>query len=204
MKQFLRRGGLLAVLLGLASFDCAQDKQKDATPAPVNAEEMAKALDDAMTPGEGQRRLEVMVGTFDAKILTWVDPSQPPYETTGTSVNSWVLGNRFVHMTLDWSIMGEPYSGIGYFGFNNVSKMYESTWMDNGYTGIVSFQGTFDASTGGTMKATAPHPLTGKPSPLELRVATDSQGNHVTELWGSGFGETMYKMMELRYTRRNQ
>ena len=55
-----------------------------------------KALDNAMDPGEGQKKLEFLVGKFDVKILNWLEPDQPPIESKGTAVHTWVLGHRYV------------------------------------------------------------------------------------------------------------
>lgn len=51
------------------------------------------------------------------------------------------------------------------------------------------------------MKATTLNAVSGKPEPLELHLTIDKDGNHVTELWGTGGGKTVFKMMELRYVR---
>ena len=51
------------------------------------------------------------------------------------------------------------------------------------------------------MKATVANPLTAKPTPLELRLTIEGNGGHVTEIWGKGLGNTMFKLMELRYTK---
>ena len=160
-----------------------------------------KALDAAMTPGEGQKRLDPMIGTFNVKMLTWVHPSKPPVESTASAVSVWVLGNRFVQTMLS-SGDKDAFSGIGYVAYDNVAKLYQSAWMDNGSTGMTWYSGRLDAEgKTAVMKATTLDPLTGKPSPLEMRVVFKPAGGHVTELWGQGLDSKMFKMMELHYTR---
>ena len=99
-----------------------------------------------MTPGEGQKKLDFLVGTYDVKVRTWVDPSKPPIESTATSVATWVLGNRYVQQMLAGYVMGEPWSGIGYVGFDNTTKKYVMTYMDSGSTGMEWYTGTMDAA----------------------------------------------------------
>lgn len=201
MKQFYRTWVLVAVLLGLAFPLTSQDTMKGAAPASQAA--IDKALDDAMTPGEGQKKLGSMIGSFDAKVWTWTSPSADPIEDALTSVNSWILGKRYVQTKIEGKIAGQPFKGFGYYGFDNVSKQYQAAWMDNGSTGITWYTGGFDAvGTHAIMKASVPDLLTGKPTPLELRITVEENGDHVTEMWGTGFGDTMFKMMELRYTRK--
>jgi hypothetical protein len=55
----------------------------------VNEAAAVKALQSAMTPGEGQKRLTPMIGTFDVKMRTWVSPASQPVESTGTMVSAW-------------------------------------------------------------------------------------------------------------------
>jgi Protein of unknown function (DUF1579) len=201
MRGSSRITAAMAVILGLAVGAGAQEKAKKAPGNP----EVAAALENAMTPGEGQKKLGFMVGMFDVKIRTWATPSSPPSEDTGVMVGEWVLGGRYIQMMLAGNIAGEPYSGIGYAGFDNTTKKHVATFMDTGGTGMEWYTGGFDA-TGkrATLKASVTNPVTGKPSPLEMRLTIDAAGNHVTELWGQGLGQTMFKMMELAYTKRKQ
>lgn len=192
--------GLVLLLLGSAAAASAQ--AKPATPPP-NAEAIAAALENAMTPGDGQKKLGFMVGTFDVKIRTWPAASDPAVEDTGVMVANWVIEGRYVQIMLAGTVGGEPYNGIGYAGFDNTTKKYVATFMDSGSTGMEWYTGEFDASgKKATLKASIADPVTGKPTPLEMRLTIDAVGNHVTELWGDGLGSTMFKMMELRYTKR--
>ncbi|MBK7565344.1 MAG: DUF1579 family protein [Propionivibrio sp.] len=202
MKMSCFAGGLLATALCLANPACAKDTGQAAASAPSKETAVGMALERAMMPGEGQKRLEAMIGTFDVAIRTWVDPTKPPIESSATSVSVWVLDKRYIQMMLAGKLDGEAFSGIGYIGFDNVTKLYEATWMDTGSTGMTWYKGGFDASgKSATMKASVPDTLTGKPTPLELRMNISADGGHVTELWGKGLGNKMFKMMELRYTR---
>ncbi len=200
MRGFYRSAVVLAMALGLAATGEAQQKAK----APSDAA-IAAALENAMTPGPGQKKLEFMVGTFDVKIRTWPTPSDPPVEDTAVMVANWVLGGRYVQLMLAGTVMGQPYSGIGYAGFDNTTKKYMATFMDSGSTGMEWYTGGFDATgSRATLKGSMANPVTGKPSPLEMRLTLDTAGNHVTELWGSGLGDAMFKLLELTYIKRKQ
>ena len=66
--------------------------------------------------------------------------------------------------------MGETFNGIGFIGYDNVSKKYVSTWMDTAGTGMMWSTGTMDASGKVlSMKATVNDPSTGKASPVDRR-----------------------------------
>ncbi len=198
MKGFCRAAVLAAAVFVIAAGSVAQEKAK----APTDAE-IAAAMEKAMTPGEAQKKLDFLVGTFDVKIRTWLDPSKPPYESTATSVASWVLGNRYVQQMLAGYIGGAPWSGIGYAGYDNVAKKYVATYMDTGSTGMEWYTGTMDASGRlAKMTATIADEVTGQPRKLEMRLSIAASGDHITELWEADLTGKMAKIMELQYTRK--
>ena len=164
---------------------------------------MVKTLNDAMTPGEGQKRLAAMVGNFDVKIRTWVDPSKPPFESNGVAMTSWVLGNRYIQTMLSGFVMGKPYDGIGYAGYDNVEKKYVACYMDSGSTGMEWYTGTMAPDgKSGKLTATIADAITGIPTAVEMRLSLTPDGNHLTELWQADKGGKMMKVMELVYTRK--
>src|SRR6185503_17573914 len=80
----------------------------------MSAEE--KAMMDAWmkyaTPGEAHKMLGNMVGTFDTKVTSWMQPGEPPMVSTGVSENKWVLGGRYIQQSFTGSFMGQPFEGI--------------------------------------------------------------------------------------------
>ena len=99
----------------------------------ADSKAIVKAMDAAMEPGDQQKRLDFMVGTFDVKVKVWINPGEPSIESTATAVASWVLGHRYIQQMLSGYIMGEAWSGIGYAGFDNKSSCHSSvTWLPSG------------------------------------------------------------------------
>jgi hypothetical protein len=204
MKKLSRVAAVMAVLFGFAVGAAAQEKGKKAA-APVDEKAAMEAWQKAMTPGESQKKLAPMVGTFETKVRTWMDPdpTKPPEDTTGSSVNTWALGDRYVQMKYDGIMMGETLNGIGFIGFDNVSKKYVSTWIDTAGTGIMWSTGTMDASGKViSMKATVNDPGTGKPSPADTKITITDNDHHKLEMWGKGPAGKMVKIMEIEYTRK--
>lgn len=199
MKLLKYTAGLLATALCLTGPVRAQGVEKSAAGSDPA---MAAAIEKAMTPGEGQKRLNPMIGTFNVKILTWATPDSAPVESRGTSVNAWVLGGRYVQSMLAAQVAGQPFSGIGYMAFDNVTGKYQATWLDNGSTAMTWYEGNLDAAgKTATMKAMVPNPLTKSPEPVELHLSIAPNGDHVTEVWGMGAGAKLVKLMELDYTK---
>ena len=191
----------LVSIVFLTNAVSGENAEKDGTQSAVRA----KTIESAMTPGEGQKRLEPMVGTFDVKIRTWADPSSPPLESRATSVSAWVLGNRYIQSMLSGYLHDEPFDGIGYIAYDNASETYQAAWMDTGSTGITWYTGSMEAAgKSAVMKADVTNPLTSKPTPIELRLSIAENGDHMTEIWGQGHGTETFKMMELHYTKTRQ
>jgi hypothetical protein len=199
MRRFYRFAAAVGLALALTASAGAQEKAKKGSGDAA----IAAALENAMTPGPGQKKLDFMVGTFDVKIRTWTAPTDAPTEDAAVTVASWVLGGRYVQLMLAGTIGGEPYNGIGYAGFDNTTKKYVATFIDSASTGMEWYQGGFDATgKNAVLKGSVANPVTAKPSLLEMRLTIDAAGNHVTELWGYGLGDKLFKLMELTYIKR--
>jgi len=195
--------GALAVAMLVAGAAWAQEKPaaKKAKAAPMDEKAAMEAMQKAATPGDAHKKLEAMVGTFDAKVKMWMDPSKPPEESAGTSENAWVLGNRFVETKYQGTFMGQPFSGIGYEGYDNVTKKYVGTWMDTASTGVMVSKGTME---GNVMKSTATmsDPMTGKVATSTMKTSVADNDHYTMEMWGPGPDGKNYKMMEITYTRK--
>jgi hypothetical protein len=204
MKKMLHRLAIAAALVaGLGAPAAGQDKPKKA--GAVDEKAAMEAWQKAMTPGEGQKRLTPIVGTFETKVRTWMDPdpTKPPEDTVGSSINTWALGDRYVQMKYEGIMMGETLNGVGYLGFDNVSKKYVSTWMDTAGTGMMWSTGTLDSSGKVlSMKAMVNDPATGKPSPADTKITITDNDHHKLEMWGKNPAGKMTKIMEIEYTRK--
>jgi hypothetical protein len=192
---------LLVLILLVAAVAVAAD-----TPKMDKAAQQKAAMDAMMkaaTPGDAHKKLNAMVGTFDAKVKMWMDPSAPPAESTGKAVNEWVLGGRFVQQKFDGNFMGQPFSGIGYTGYDNIRHTYVGTWMDSMSTSMMTSSGDPDASgKNWRFSAMSMDPLSGESVTLDERMTVLDNDHQVFEMYGPGPDGSMYKMMEITYTRK--
>jgi Protein of unknown function (DUF1579) len=206
MRYVFRTTWVLAGALVLASGLSAQEKARKpaAKPAPMDEQAMMEAWKKAATPGEMHKKLDDMVGTFDASVRMWMDPTKPPEDSTAVSVNKWVLGNRYVETNHEGTMMGEPFNGIGYTGYDNVQKKYVGTWMDSAGTGIMNSTCALAADGKSmTCKASFWDAMTGKPNAMEMKTSWTDHDHHAMEMWGAGPDGKKYKMMEITYTRKS-
>ncbi len=198
MKIFL---ATTLLVLGTFAAALAQEHKMDS----MSPQEKAamEAMMKAMTPGDAHKALEPFVGDFDAKITMWSNPAAPPTVTTGTSQSKWILGNRYIEQHFTSSMMGMPFDGIGYMGYDNVKKQYWGTWIDNFSTGMMTSTGAM-ADNGKTWEFTESmtDPVSGKAMTGQSSFTVVDADHHNMEMWGPAPDGKMFKMMEIAYTRR--
>jgi hypothetical protein len=202
----------LAAAAALAAPASADEKPKaapagekaQAAPAGMpSQEEMMKTWMAVATPGDAHKKLEPLVGTFTAKTKAWMEPGKPPQETEGTSENRWVLGNRFIEQHIEAQMMNQPFSGIGYTGYDNYKKKYVGTWMDSMGTMIMNSTGTMDASGKKlTSWSTVDDIIMKKPSKMKSLLTILDNDHHTFEMWGPAPDGKVFKVLEVSYTRK--
>lgn len=199
----------LALALPLAAEEAkpmekAAKAAKAATkPAAPSQEEMMKAWAAYMTPGEPHARFAKLAGTWTTKTKSWMDPAKPPEESTGTCEFRAVLGGRYLEQRCEGSMMGQPFSGIGYTGFDNMKKKYEAYWIDSMGTGMLVMTGTPEKGGKKTVyTGSSIDPMTGKKVALKSIDTEVDADNLLFELWMSGPDGKMAKGMEMTYTRK--
>lgn len=116
-----------------ATFVPAQENKPKQTP-PMDEKTATEMMMKLATPGEGHKKLDVLVGSWNAKSSMWGDPSKPPEVSEGTSEHTWVLGGRYVEQRFEGTFMGMPFSGIGYTGYDITTRRNTSAsgWTRSG------------------------------------------------------------------------
>ena len=178
-----------------------------AAQAPSGQKPDEKAMMDAWmkyaVPGEPHKKLASSVGTWDVAVTTWMAPGAPPTKATATSEVRSVLGGRYLEERFSGNMMGQPFEGIGYTGYDNYKKQYVATWMDSMSTAIMVMTGTPGASANTiTFTGTMDDVMTGKPTQHRSVFTHTDADHHTHEMYGTGPDGKEFKSLELRYTRR--
>jgi hypothetical protein len=153
------------------------------------------------TPGAPHKILASLAGTWTARSQMGMETGMT-MEETGVSEQKMVLGGRFLQQEDSGQMMGSPFNGIGYTGYDNQKKKYVSTWMDSMGTAILFFEGT--ASPDGktvTQECSHEDPVRG---PMKWRSVTRivDENKNTFEMYGIYKGNKEEKMFELTYTRK--
>ena len=142
-------------------------------------------------------------GTWDAEVTSWMDPASPRRSRRASSENRMVLGGRWVESKFTSNMMGMPFEGIGYTGYDNHKKKYMGTWQDNMSTAVMVSEGTLDAA-GKVMTSTSTMDdfMTGKKQTIKMTTTIVDPDHHVFEMWGPDPSGKDVKQMEIHYRRR--
>ena len=196
---------ILSLALCLALPVAAKDKAPPAKAPEMTAEQkaMMDAWQKAATPGAQHKQLtEQFAGAWNTKMSAWMEPGGKPMSETGKSVNTPIFDGRHLRMDYTGTFMGQPFLGVGYTGYNNVTGKYSSSWADNMSTGMFIAEGDYDAAKKTyTYSGQMPDPM--KPGTTVivrevLRVV--DKDHHVFEMYEMRDGKE-FKSMEIDYKR---
>ena len=141
MKKFTI--AMLAAAIAFAGTALAQDKGA----APQMSKEQQEMMAAMQRMGEVRpehKQLAYFVGDWKATSTLWMDPKAPPQKSEGTSHSEAIFGGRYIETRHEGDMMGQPFSGRGFLGFDNLEGKFFSTWMDSMSTGIWIAYGTYD------------------------------------------------------------
>lgn len=155
------------------------------------------------TPGEPHRLFATLAGSWTTHIKEWMEPGKPPMESTGTAELKMLLNGRFLYQEVTGQMMGQPFSGIGIDGYDNIRKKYITAWMDSMATGIFIMEGTA-SSDGKTITLTGQHEAPGGGHMSHRAVWTLVDTNTQTYvMYGAHPGDKKeMKIMDITYKRK--
>ena len=186
---------LIMIAVPASAKDKKAEKQMD-------PQEMMEAYKKLATPGEPHKQLASLAGSWTTQTKEWMEPGKPPMESTGSVEMKTLLDGRFLQQEFTGNMMGQPYSGIGTTGYDNLRKRYVSTWMDSMGTGIFTMEGTA-GSDGKIITLKGQHAELGGGQMSHRAVWTLVDPNTQTfVMYGTHKGGKEMKMMEITYNRK--
>ncbi|MFO0829636.1 MAG: DUF1579 family protein [Phycisphaerales bacterium] len=195
--------GVLAI--GVASFGLAfaqsQSPASAAQKTPGNAqaqndrqaaqEKAMQAWIESMKPTKAHAELAARAGTYDVTFaIQSMEGGQPSVSKAKATLRS-TLGGKFLAEDFQGEMMGQPMSGAGMMGYDNVRKQYVMTWADSLATGILKFTGA--KSREGdviTLFGEMDEPMTGEIGKTVKYVQRIVDADHfVAEMWEVQYGK---------------
>lgn len=157
-----------------------------------------------MTPGDMHKMMASWNGNWKGEVTMWQQPGAPPQTSTSKTVNKMIMGGRYQQATHSGNMMGMPFEGQSTLAYDNNSKQFVSTWIDNAGTGIMVLKGAWDAgSKSMTLTGKMIDPVSGTNRETDIRevfkVVDDN--TQMMEMYCPGMDGKEFKTMEIKYTR---
>lgn len=164
-------------------------------------QEMMKRWMEYSTPSDVHKSMAKSAGDWKFTSKMWMDPAQEPMSSEGTAKFEMIYGERYLQCKVKGTMMGMPFEGTATTGYNNATKKYFNTWIDNMGTGIMFTEGTMDASGKIVLTGSMFDPMTGKNCTMKETWKMDSENKMTMEMYSTLEGGTEKKDMEIVYTR---
>jgi Protein of unknown function (DUF1579) len=181
------------------------NSKKEQAWIPIDSAMEQKAMMEAGALGEPHKMLAKSNGVWTAEMTYYMGIGDTAGgKMTGTQVTTSILGGHFQQSKFTGSFMGMPYEGISTVGYDNTSKEYVSTWMENMNTSIMTMRGTWDnASNSLNLTGKQKNYANGIECTMRETYKFVDDNNHVLEMYGpdNKTGKE-YKMMTIKYTRK--
>jgi hypothetical protein len=187
------------LLFALALPVLAQDHAKPQM-SPDEAAMMA-AYQRAGTPGKQHAELAKSAGNYTLSIRSWDRPGAAPSDEKGTATRKMTLDGRVMVEMVQAKMHGQPYSGHGMVGYDNVSGKWWSTWNDSMSTGLMVSEGDCDDQGACIFTGSWNDPITKGKVSARMESRWTNPDTEVFSMYGPGPDGKEYKMMEMTYTR---
>jgi hypothetical protein len=191
---------VVLVVLG-ATVVVAQSGQEPPQMTPEQLAEM-EAYQKAGTPGAPHKTMAGTAGSYDVEVKSWYDPTMPPMESRGTATRTMILDGRVLVEEFHGDMMGQPFTGQGMAGFDNVSGKHWSTWTDSMSTGLMVSEGTCDAKQTCAYTGSWNDPVKGGPIQARMASRWTSPTVQVFEMYVPGKDGKEMKLMEITYKKK--
>jgi len=174
-----------------------------ATNSWAQSEADMQAWMDMMAPAENHAFLNHFAGEWTSTNTFWMDPSQPPQESTGATVSEIIMGGRYLEERHSGTIMGMPFEGRSITAYDKTAGEYISTWIDNFGTGVMVFKGNVDAS-GKALDMVADYfdPMTKQNQKHRIHLTVIDENNTKMEYFVKSEAAEEFKSMEIAYTKK--
>jgi hypothetical protein len=171
--------------------------------SPEQQKEM-EAMMKAGTPGPEHKKIaDEFAGTWDCTVTMWMEGNPQPMTSNGTMKSEMMFGGRYLHMGFKGDFMGQPFEGGGVMGYDNITKKYFGTWMDNMSTCMMHSTGTWDAASKAyNFNSEMPDPMTGKMVKVREVVTVTDNNHHTHQMYAPDKSGKEMKCMEIKYTRK--
>ncbi len=160
---------------------------------------------EAGTPGEMHKHLAKGLGVWTGKTTMWMTPGAEPMHSECVSTVTSAMDGRYIKCEINGEMPGMgPFMGFGLYGYDNVSKQFQSTWIDNCGTGMMVGTGELSSDHKVMTWNFKYHcPITKKPTVMrEVETITGADTKKLEMFGPDPKTGKEFKMMEIAFTRK--
>lgn len=196
-----------AVIVAAAGSFALAQTQKDEHPQlpPGWTEADMQACGEAATPGQQHQRLAENLGVWHGKTTMWMTPGAEPMKSECTATITSLYDGRFTKSEISGDMPGMgPFNGFAIYGYDNVMQQFQSSWISNCSTNIMTGTGKM-SSDGKTITWQYTHSCPINKKPTTMREIERRTGKDTFTLETHGVDPKSgkeYKMMEIAFTRK--
>lgn len=169
---------------------------------PLDSAAQQKAWMEYATPSAPHKMMAEEVGTWNCEMTFWMEPNGKPEKANSTADIKMILGGRYQESNYKGMMMGMPFEGKATMAYNNASKEFTSTFVDNMGTGMMVAMGKYDeGSKTIELKGDMVNPMNGKKTPYREMYTIVDANTRKMEMFDTKNGQE-YKSMEIVMTRK--
>jgi len=169
---------------------------------PLDSATQMKLWTEYATPGNEHKMMADETGTWNCDMTFWEGPNGKPSKATSTANIKMILGGRYQESIYSGTMMGQPFEGKSTLAYNNASKEFTTTFIDNMGTGMMVAIGKYDeANKSMNFKGDMVSPLNGKKTPYREVYTIVDTNTRKMEMYDTKNG-TEYKSMEIIMKRK--
>ena len=198
----------LALLIPIFAAGCSKGTHPTTTTqtttqtVQLSPAEMQEAWTKASTPNVNHKVLEPLVGKWKAQTKFWEKPDGQPTVSEATAENRWVFNGRYVEEKFRGTWNGQPFEGVGVWGFDNVAKKYQSSWFDSMSTQMMLSTGDYNPTNQSiSLVGKMSCPMTGELQNVKTVTTIIDNSNHRFEMYNLAPDGKEFKSLEINYTR---
>lgn len=185
-----------------SSTDSTAVKTEEAVVIPDSAT-ISKAWTDYATPGDAHKRMAQDNGVWDEEMTSWQNAGAEPMKMKMTAEIKSIFDGRYQEAVHKGDFMGMPFEGKSTLAFDNTSKEYISTWIDNMSTGIMVMRGNYDEATKiFKMEGEVIDPVTKKMKKMREVITMVDENTQKMEMYDTGYDGKEFKNMEIIMKRK--
>lgn len=154
------------------------------------------------TPGAGHAAMQPMIGSFAATTTVFM-PDGSTDVSNASCRNEWALDGRFMETHFDGLMMGQPFTGRGFFGYDNAAGEYVGMWLDSMVTAMppVSRGSISDDGRVITMYRSMVSPMTGQMETMREVMTIHSDDHHTFDMFVTPEGGEEMPSLHIDYVR---